>query len=114
MSTRCTIGYEMPDGTYRATYVHYEGYPAHMKVLLRFSTDEIKLFVTNGWLRGGIRSIDADSVEYFNDPGWEEAMIETEWPPNRKYPYAYMLRLNGEWVCVGEYFERERKLSEVK
>ena len=112
MATRATIGYEMPDGTYRATYVHYEGYPAHMKVLLKFSPDEIKLFVTNGWLRGGIRSIDADSVEYFNDPGWEGGRIKTEWP-NREQSYAYMRRLDGEWVCVGFNFEGEKKLSEV-
>ena len=100
----------MPDGTYRATYVHYDGYSSNMQILKTFSRDQIELFVTEGWLRGGIRLINQLSgPEYFNDPSWEGGRIHTAWS-DRKESYAYMLRLDGSWVYIGHDVDGEKTL----
>lgn len=110
MATRCNIGYEMPDGTYRATYVHYDGFPDNMRRILKALThDQVELFVTEGWLRGGIRSIDDSIPEYFNEPSWEGGRIHTAWP-DRMESYAYMLKKDGSWVYVGHDVDGEKTL----
>ena len=110
MATRCTFGYEMSDGTYRATYVHYDGYPNNMRRTLKSLTrDQVELFVTEGWLRGGIRSIDVSGPDYFNDPGWEGGRIHTSWP-ERMESYAYMLKKDSSWVYTGHDVDGEQAL----
>lgn len=100
MATRSTIGYETPDGRYRATYCHYDGYPSHMKrELLDLNRDDVEAMVTTGWIRGGIRSMSGGRPEYFND-GWEGARTDQE-RLCRTEEYAYMLRLDGQWVYLG-------------
>lgn len=101
MATRSTIGYETADGRYRATYCHYDGYPDHMKQeLIGLSREDAEIMVTTGWIRGGIRSMQGGRPEYFNDGGWEGAQIDKP-SLTRVEEYAYMLRLDGEWVYVG-------------
>ncbi len=98
MATRSTVGYELPDGSYRATYVHYDGYPRHMRQLLDMTREDVELMVTGGWLRGGIRSINRGVPEYFDD-GWSSSQIHKPWP-HRREEFAYMLRLDGTWVYL--------------
>jgi len=98
MATRSTIGYELPDGRYRATYCHYDGYPSHMKgELLGLHREDVEVMVTTGWIRGGIRSMSGGRPEYFDDVGWEGARIDKE-RLTRVEEYAYMLTLDGKWV----------------
>ena len=98
MATRSTIGYETPDGRYRATYCHYDGYPSHMKrELLDLTRDDVEIMVTTGWIRGGIRSMSGGRPEYFDDVGWDGARIDKE-RLTRVEEYAYMLTLDGKWV----------------
>ena len=99
MATRSTIGYETPDGRYRATYCHYDGYPSHMKrELLDMSREDVEIMVTTGWIRGGIRSM-TGGPEYYNDGSELGRIDEPEF--HRIEEYAYMLRLDGQWVYVG-------------
>ena len=98
MATRSTIGYETPDGRYRATYCHYDGFPSHMKrELLDLTREDVEIMVTAGWIRGGIRSMSGGRPEYFDDVGWEGARIDKE-RLTRVEEYAYMLTLDGKWV----------------
>lgn len=100
MATRSTIGYETPDGRYRATYCHYDGYPSHMKrELIGLHREDVEAMVTTGWIRGGIRSMCGGRPEYFNDGGWDGARIDKD-RLTRVEEYAYMLRLDGQWVYV--------------
>ena len=100
MATRSTIGYETSDGRYRATYVHYDGYPSHMKrELLDLTREDVEIMVTTGWIRGGIRSMSGGRPEYFVDVGWDGARIDKACL-ERVEEYAYMLRLDGQWVYV--------------
>ena len=99
MATRSTIGYETPEGRYRATYCHYDGYPSHMKrELLDLTREDVEIMVTAGWIRGGIRSMSGGQPDYFSDGADmridEERFCQTE-------EYAYMLRLDGKWVYLG-------------
>ena len=101
MATRSTIGYETGDGRYRATYCHYDGYPSHMKrELLDLDRDDVEAMVTTGWIRGGIRSMSGGRPEYFSDSGWEGARIDKD-TFQVVEEYAYMLRLDGQWVYLG-------------
>jgi len=101
MATRSTIGYETAAGRYRATYCHYDGYPSHMKgELCGLAREDVEVMVTTGWIRGGIRSMSGGRPEYFNDGGWKGARIDKECL-TRVEEYAYMLRLDGEWVYLG-------------
>ena len=98
MATRSTIGYETPEGRYRATYCHYDGYPSHMKrELLDLTRDDVEIMVTTGWIRGGIRSMSGGRPEYFDDVGWDGARIDKACL-ERVEEYAYMLTLDGKWV----------------
>jgi len=99
MATRSTIGYETPDGRYRATYCHYDGYPSHMKgELIDLTREDVEIMVTAGWIRGGIRSMTGGRPEYFNDG----ADMRIDLPSlERTEEYAYMLTLDGKWVYVG-------------
>ena len=113
MATRSTIGYETPEGRYRATYCHYDGYLSRMKrELLDLTREDVEIMVTTGWIRGGIRSMSGGSPEYFND-GWDRARIDKD-TLARVEEYAYMLRLDGEWVYVDYYDEVPQLLAEVK
>ena len=99
MATRSTIGYETPDGRYRATYCHYDGYPSHMKrELIGLHRDDVEAMVTTGWIRGGIRSMSGGRPEYFNDGADMRFDLDRFC---RTEEYAYMLRLDGQWVYVG-------------
>ena len=112
MATRSTIGYETPDGRYRATYCHYDGYPSHMKrELIGLHRDDVEAMVTTGWIRGGIRSMCGGRPEYFNDSGWDAARIDKE-RLTRVEEYAYMLRLDGKWVYLGYEDSEPRILDE--
>jgi hypothetical protein len=110
MATRSTIGYETPEGRYRATYCHYDGYPSHMKgELLDLHREDVEIMVTTGWIRGGIRSMSGGRPEYFNDG----ADLRIDLPKlQRTEEYAYMLRLDGEWVYIGYDLEEPRFLVE--
>jgi len=110
MATRSTIGYETADGRYRATYVHYDGYPSHMKgELCGLEREDVEVMVTTGWIRGGIRTMSGGRPEYFNDGGWEGARIDKD-SLTLVEEYAYMLRLDGEWVYVGYQDSEPREL----
>lgn len=110
MATRGTIGYETTDGRYRATYVHYDMDTSQARQTLKALTrDQVELFVTEGWLRGGIRSINDSNPEYFNEPSWEGGRIHTAWP-DRMESYAYMLKKDGSWVYVGHDVDGEKTL----
>ena len=99
MATRSTIGYETPDGRYRATYCHYDGYPSHMKrELLDLNREDVEVMVTTGWIRGGIRSMSGGRPEYFSD-GWDAARIDKD-AFQVVEEYAYMLTLDGKWVYL--------------
>jgi hypothetical protein len=112
MATRSTIGYETPEGRYRATYCHYDGYPSHMKgELLDLHREDVEAMVTTGWIRGGIRTMSGGRPEYFNDGGWDGARIDKD-RLERIEEYAYMLRLDGEWVYIGYDLEEPRFLVE--
>ena len=112
MATRSTIGYETPDGRYRATYCHYDGYPSHMKrELLDLSREDVEVMVTTGWIRGGIRTLSRGRPEYFNGGGWEGGRVDKSCL-TRVEEYAYMLRLDGEWVYLGGDADEPRLLVE--
>lgn len=99
MATRSTIGYETPDGRYRATYCHYDGYPSHMKgELLDLDREDVEIMVTTGWIRGGIRTMSGGRPEYFNDGADMRFDLDRFC---RTEEYAYMLTLDGKWVYLG-------------
>jgi hypothetical protein len=68
--------------------------------LLDLRQEDVEIMVTTGWIRGGIRSMSGGHPEYFNDGGWEGARIDKACFM-RVEEYAYMLRLDGEWVYLG-------------
>ena len=54
MATRATIAYAQGDGSFQATYLHYDGYPEHAGVILnqRFtSIENVAALVAGGELR---------------------------------------------------------------
>ncbi|MBN8601247.1 MAG: hypothetical protein J0M26_09475 [Planctomycetes bacterium] len=54
MSTRATIAYENPDGSFHATYLRFDGYPEHAGVILDHhynSIEKAKTLVAGGELR---------------------------------------------------------------
>ena len=111
MATRSTIGYETPDGRYRATYCHYDGYPSHMKrELIGLTREDVEVMVTAGWIRGGIRSMSGGRPEYFSDGSEIGRVDEAEF--RRIEEYAYMLRLDGEWVYVSYAHSEPQFLAE--
>jgi uncharacterized protein YchJ len=112
MATRSTIGYETPEGRYRATYCHYDGYPSHMKrELLDLTREDVEIMVTTGWIRGGIRTMSGARPEYFNDVGWDGARIDKE-RLTRVEEYAYMLTLDGKWVYLDYDVSDPQRLDE--
>lgn len=99
MATRSTIGYETADGRYVATYVHYDGYPSHMKGELQdLDREDVEIMVTTGWIRGGIRTMSGGRPEYFNDGADMRFDLDRLCPTEE---YAYMLTLDGKWVYLG-------------
>jgi hypothetical protein len=54
MATRATIAYAQGDGSFQATYLHYDGYPEHAGLILnqRFtSVETVMALVAGGELR---------------------------------------------------------------
>lgn len=67
MSTRATIAYENPDGSFRATYLHFDGYPEHAGVILDQhynSVEKATALVAGGELRS--LNLSDGAPEYFS------------------------------------------------
>jgi hypothetical protein len=94
------IGYMQADGSYIGCYCHYDGYPGGVgSNLLVMNTEDIKIMVTAGIIRGGIRAInspDLAEVEYF-DELWHEAK-RTQIPGGEAYDY--ILDTDGSLTCT--------------
>jgi hypothetical protein len=66
MSTRATIAYAKSDGSYQATYLHFDGYPEHAGSILsqRYNTIErVSALIAGGDLRS--LSSNQEEPEYF-------------------------------------------------
>jgi len=60
MSTRATIACANEDGTFQATYLHYDGYPEHAGVVLNQRFNSIEL--VSALLAGGeLRSLTSET-----------------------------------------------------
>jgi len=113
MSTRSTIGYETTEGRYLATYCHYDGYPSYMRTeLLGLDREQVEIMVTAGWIRGGIRAMSC-GPHFFSDGSSELCRIDR--PAFCLIEsYAYMLRLDGEWVYLGYENSDPQSLAEYE
>jgi hypothetical protein len=67
MSTRATIAYAASDGSYRAVYLHFDGYPEHAGVVLNQRYNSIEK--ASALIAGGeLRSLNSSGgePEYFS------------------------------------------------
>ena len=55
MATRATIAYAQDDGSFQATYLHYDGYPEYAGVILNQLFDSIEK--VSALLAGGDRAV---------------------------------------------------------
>ena len=92
MSTHCTLGVRMSDGTIRGTYVHYDGYEEHMIPAIQSyvkekTTTGLYVLIMKAASVGGMRSfhspqdVDSENVttELFQEP-WKPYLItEKDW-----------------------------------
>jgi hypothetical protein len=119
MATNCLIGYKNDRGQYIATRVHYDGYPSGvLRHAKSFTIEEVSLWVTRGWLHGGISSLDAEGPEFWTQDlvsqtsGHDKWCITDNFEQNilgrHNLDYAYMIDSNNKWfvlaVCHEEHF----------
>lgn len=103
MATRATIAFIHDDGSFQATYLHYDGYPEHAGVILnqRYNSIEtVSALITGGELRSLISG--DGSPEYFprarppkhlHDRGSLLAFAR-----NCDANYLYVFE-DGQWQC---------------
>ena len=103
MSTRATIAFANEDGTFQATYLHYDGYPEHAGVILNQRFDSIELvsaLLAGGELRsltsqiGGPEHLDrAQPTKHLCD---HRSLMEFARNCDANYLYVFQ---NKTWHC---------------
>ena len=103
MSTRATIACANEDGTFQATYLHYDGYPEHAGVILNQRFNSIDL--VSALLAGGdLRSLtsEAGGPEYLARARPPKHVCDTrsllEFACNCDANYLYVFQ-NQTWQC---------------
>jgi hypothetical protein len=77
MATRAMIGMVRDDGTVRAIYSHWDGYPAHVGILLKTFYDTADA-VTELLDRGDVSSLGStlEETNFYSDRGEEDAFAK--------------------------------------
>ena len=77
MSTRAMIGMLRDDGTVRAIYSHWDGYPAHVGILLKTFYDTADA-VSELLDRGDVSSLGStlEETNFYSDRGEEDAFAK--------------------------------------
>ena len=103
MSTRATIACANEDGTFQATYLHYDGYPEFAGVILnqRFnSIEKVSALLAGGELRS--LTSEAGGPEYLARARPPKHVCDTrsllEFACNCDANYLYVFQ-DGQWHC---------------
>ena len=103
MSTRATIAHADSDGSYRATYLHFDGYPEHAGVILNQwynSIEKASALIAGGELRS-LNSSDG-APEYFSRAQTPKHLCDRMWlmtfARGCDANYLYVFE-DGHWHC---------------
>lgn len=129
MATRSRIGMEMPDGTVRSIYCHWDGYPEHNGQVLaeHYTTEERvkqlinlgnisslapKLEPDSGQEHDFNRPLDGVTVAYGRDRGEKGQEATTDKSVDAYFKsdleeWGYLFTKDGEWVVCDVYGGRK-------
>ena len=103
MATRATIAYAQDDGSFQATYLHYDGYPEYAGVILNQLFDSIEK--VSALLAGGeLRSLTSKTggPEYLARARPPKHVCDNrsllEFARNCDANYLYIFQ-DGQWHC---------------
>ncbi|MCX7592417.1 MAG: hypothetical protein N2235_01405 [Fischerella sp.] len=101
MSTRSNILYQLPNGQVQVIYCHFDGYPEHMRPVLKgyYATEqEVRDLVALGDL--SVCDHPKDTIAYHRDRGRELNIVVYDslesLDADDLEEYAYLFK-NGEW-----------------